>query len=584
MPTAAQVLLLLTIHSAVLTGCALLVARSLASPSLRSVLLKIAALSAVGTVSAQLVFGLGIRFDARSPAAQSRGIDVPTVSSGFETAALAEAAAFDEIQRHSRGGAAVGDPLPIGSWIFWGWCATAASLLAVQSRSRRRFLEALERTPLDDDLARVAARLPATVSLTSSVTLDGPVVLSPREICLPAETWWQLDVRERAAALAHELAHIERRDPLFRRVASILGALLFHQPFLQVARRVESAAAELDCDAMAAERTGDSIAMAGVLAHAAAMVRLRPVPCALPALTSKESDLVTRVRALTSGPSPRSTRSQRRAVAGASLAALVAFACGSPRWVDGQEPATEPAVTLRVAANGDTELYGPGSSEVSATLSLDSEQGRRALTASLAKLKADPALSLHRSEVGSAMGETLRVLDAVDTPIVIELAGNAPWRYVQFAMESAASVEAQFWNVVVRKAGAGQEYHLPMPVDIGVTESLGDVRALTVRVDSASGATGVQYSTQLVSSGSWGPMVEIEEGAAELPTVRGGPFESIEDLVPLLEDAASGAGALFLSIDARAGTTLLDVCALLDAVEALPIQPRQLSVLGSYER
>ena len=57
------------------------------------------------------------------------------------------------------------------------------------------------------------------------------------EICLPQQALTQLDAEQQAALLAHELAHVARRDPLWLLLSGALECLFFFQPLIRVASR-----------------------------------------------------------------------------------------------------------------------------------------------------------------------------------------------------------------------------------------------------------------------------------------------------------------------------------------------------------
>jgi hypothetical protein len=105
------------------------------------------------------------------------------------------------------------------------------------------------------------------LSVTSAIA--GPVALPNGEIVLPPWVSLQLDVRQRRAVLAHELAHQVRRDPQWLVLALALDALLWLQPLHRLARRRLAALAELEADAWAARLLHDPGALAESLAACA---------------------------------------------------------------------------------------------------------------------------------------------------------------------------------------------------------------------------------------------------------------------------------------------------------------------------
>lgn len=122
---------------------------------------------------------------------------------------------------------------------------------------------------LRDELSLLAAAQGmAAPRLTVSAALGGPVSLPNGEIVLP-EWCLTLAPRQRAALLAHELAHQRHADPQWLSAALVLHSLLWVQPLLGVARRELAALAELEADAWAARAVDDPRALAECLARCA---------------------------------------------------------------------------------------------------------------------------------------------------------------------------------------------------------------------------------------------------------------------------------------------------------------------------
>lgn len=154
------------------------------------------------------------------------------------------------------------------------WCLGSVVLLLrvlhqmrALLRMRRRVLRegraaSAATTALLQDLAyEMGVSAPALRVLPA---LNSPMVL-PGVVLLPhwAES---LDVAQRRAMLAHELAHLDRRDPLWRPLQRLaLVPLFFHPLAWHALRRLETLAETL-CDRVAAER-GAGRALAECLAE-----------------------------------------------------------------------------------------------------------------------------------------------------------------------------------------------------------------------------------------------------------------------------------------------------------------------------
>lgn len=253
------------------------------------------------------------------------------------------------------------DPFVVG-WsdaLVIAWAVTVAALLArnvwLASRWSRALLDRrmIVDGPLADALDRVLRRLPAApaVRLSAYSGLSSPVVLRGGEICVPTPAA-SLDPSEQEALLAHEFAHVTRRDGVAFGAYRLITSFAFFQPLVPRAVDRLFHLAELDCDARAADALGDGHPLARCLAHVGDWIVERRAH-ALPALTGspRAGALFDRVSRLVDR-SPESGRSYRVAIP--ALLAL-AFVVG----VGG--PSVLPATTL-VASNDRAEwTYDPAS-------------------------------------------------------------------------------------------------------------------------------------------------------------------------------------------------------------------------------
>jgi hypothetical protein len=88
-------------------------------------------------------------------------------------------------------------------------------------------------------------------------------------ICVPPRALVELSPEEQETMLAHELAHLARRDPLWLSTAWLIERVFFFQPLNRIARSELHDLAELRCDDWAARRTGQRLALASCLARIA---------------------------------------------------------------------------------------------------------------------------------------------------------------------------------------------------------------------------------------------------------------------------------------------------------------------------
>jgi beta-lactamase regulating signal transducer with metallopeptidase domain len=150
------------------------------------------------------------------------------------------------------------------AWLLLRMLHQARALFGLRRRALRRG------RPASDALQRMTRTLAVEMGVAAPQLrlLDdavGPLVL-PGAVLLPpwAET---LAPAQQRAMLAHELAHLRRRDPLWRPLQRLALAPLFFHPLAWHALRRLEALAETLCDRAAAERSGGGRALAECLAE-----------------------------------------------------------------------------------------------------------------------------------------------------------------------------------------------------------------------------------------------------------------------------------------------------------------------------
>ncbi len=141
------------------------------------------------------------------------------------------------------------------------------------------------------------------VRLTSSDAAPTPLALGAAEICVPIRFLSDLRPEEQRGALAHELAHVARRDPAWHLAAGVLEAVFFFQPLNRVARLRLREAAEYLCDDWAVRQTGSPLGLARCLAEVAGWLHAGrdPIPAGTMAMAEGGSPLSERVRRLLGG-------------------------------------------------------------------------------------------------------------------------------------------------------------------------------------------------------------------------------------------------------------------------------------------
>jgi HEAT repeat protein/beta-lactamase regulating signal transducer with metallopeptidase domain len=185
-----------------------------------------------------------------------------------------------------------------------------------------RLLEMLTQLARDAGLRR-------TPRLTSTSRISSPIALGVHEICVPDTALTDLDVEQQRSLLAHELAHLARRDPVWLGVTSLIERVFWFQPLNRVANRQIATSAEFLCDDWAVRRTGSGVPLARCLAQVAEWIQASPLGVPVAGMAEERSLLVSRVSRLLEGVNP-TTRSRRGLgiAAVAILAAMIVVAPG----------------------------------------------------------------------------------------------------------------------------------------------------------------------------------------------------------------------------------------------------------------
>lgn len=348
------------------------------SPRLRSLLWTTAVAGGLLTASVQTAAGPGPALDVEVAESEKLVLELPAAGAGdgrpraspAEAAKAAEPAAALWRSPHR----ATWDA---GAWLHaadHGWpfllalaglAGGAAGLLLrtlqwlrlrrrLAGRSRVRDSPAREAL---DDLARSSGWADRVV-LSQSPSVAVPLALPGGEICVPEGLLRRLDPEARKAVLAHELAHLERRDPTRLLVLSTLESVLFFQPLLRLARERIVAASERISDDRVRDR-GLGPALADGLVAAAE--GLRRGPRAPTAGLASGPDVGQRVARLLETPGGgTATRTARGAALAAGALLAVGLVTGPAIGVEmadhpahvGGNPAGATAVVVSPAGSG----------------------------------------------------------------------------------------------------------------------------------------------------------------------------------------------------------------------------------------
>ena len=279
------------------------------------------------------------------------------------------------------------------------WAAIAL-LLALAFAARRLILvgrigdrRAVQDGRLLDELNLLAhnAGFRRTPRLTSTVRISSPIALGVREICVPETALDELDLEQQRSMLAHELAHLARRDPLWLAFASLMERVFWFQPLNRVARRQIATSAEYLCDEWAVQRTGSGVALARCIAQVAEWIQASPLGVPVAGMAEERSLLVSRVEKLLEDGKPV-TRS-RRALAVASVLVVLATIAMAPS-VTGKSVRAS-AVTLPDSA----QLDDVQQKDVAASSDAQQDEGTAA-----------DAAPIHNTVVKRAAGDTTVVI------------------------------------------------------------------------------------------------------------------------------------------------------------------------------
>src|SRR5919108_286460 len=141
--------------------------------------------------------------------------------------------------------------------------------------------------------------------------------------------------------LAHELAHLARRDSLWLVGASLIERLFFFQPLNRLARRELETAAEYLSDEWAMRKTGSAVSLAKCLATVAEWIQASPLGVPVAGLAERRSLLVARISRLLDERLPRTPASRRGWAALAALGVTATIAA-APRVSQSSPPVLLP--------------------------------------------------------------------------------------------------------------------------------------------------------------------------------------------------------------------------------------------------
>jgi HEAT repeat protein/beta-lactamase regulating signal transducer with metallopeptidase domain len=320
-------LLTYAVHSTILLGGALLLTPRIRSHGVREMLWKTALFGGFLTASLQPALRVSPLSGRMVVAAAEQRSAPPSRLEGQEQSSSESAAVQADLTPGPVSSRSSG--LGLREVMVLAWGIGALTLLAVYLVRRARFLRGLaaRRPVMTHALAGVLEQLSVDagirrpIRLTASPVLASPIALGHEEIVVPEAALSELDTDQQRGMLAHELAHLDRRDPTWLIAACVAERIGFLQPLNRVARRKMQESAEYLCDEWAVRRTGSGVFLAKCLAKVAEWMDAAPRAVPVAGMAEERSHLVARVRRLLEG-APFSRTPARRTLLTASLLAI----------------------------------------------------------------------------------------------------------------------------------------------------------------------------------------------------------------------------------------------------------------------
>lgn len=383
-------------------------------------------------------------------------------------------------------------PFAWGKFLFGLWLLGVILYLYRLASARMRLSAKLQKRRLVEDgplyetldELRAKAGLRRAVKLSISPWILGPIALGDREICIPERAVRELTPTQQEAMLAHELAHIVRRDSHWLIFLGLIEAFFFFQPLLRLARRRIQESAEFLCDDWAVERTGRSLELAKCLAEVASWIRKEPGPALAAGMAAHGSPFVRRIdRVLEdAGRSRRRLPLTLRAtMAGLLLVGIIGAAPGIsivPAPPEAPDPADHPAAVGLVAMVDGEVVPVPGVTRPAV------------LSAPSSEVPAAPLSPTNDAECDGDRTQILLVMGDDDDP------SGRPFAIVREETSMPVAVEPHAFIQVDTELASRAEAHAIVPgvfdIDLPVHEHL------EVDLHRVHGSVDIEGAVELV--------------------------------------------------------------------------------------
>ncbi len=292
--------------------------------------------------------------------------------------------------------------------LVWLWLLGTASVLAWTLVRTLRFHRSLARASETArlEVQRLAGEIARGLGLAAVPTVYATrAQLSPMvwwaggevRVLLPSELLADMDVSELRCILAHELAHVRRRDHVVRWLEWLACAAFWWNPVAWWARRRLRASEEVCCDAMAvATINAEPRTYAGALLRVIDLMSTARTPGALTFASTidrcgRPSRLERRFRVIMTNRTPTHTPRWLRAALRCGAVCLLAgglIYCTDQSDLTSVDPARAPAVSESTPLND------------------DAPQARRVLGAGIEAIAAEHALPAELTEALRTAGES----------------------------------------------------------------------------------------------------------------------------------------------------------------------------------
>jgi beta-lactamase regulating signal transducer with metallopeptidase domain len=288
------------VHSTLILGGAWIISRFVKAHHTRDTLWKAAILGALATATMQ-------RFSVIEPVGGAHDASVVIERKVWEDAPVSRPVPGTEAGIYPARLMEVSEAvrlIPLSIVVLWAIYAALVLVRVLFATRRARAALGPRDIVIDSTVAErfrnVAARfgIKRTITLTVSGEMNSPVALGQTEICVPSRLVSELSPDEQESVLAHEIAHVVRRDPLWLLASVTIESILFFQPLNRLARLRIQEEAEFLADDLAVEKASSGLVLARCLARVAEWMSAPERRLLAPAFVEQKASLTTRIKRL----------------------------------------------------------------------------------------------------------------------------------------------------------------------------------------------------------------------------------------------------------------------------------------------